>query len=112
MPGKTFLLGAICLLLVHRTVEAADDISFVNKTSSPINELHVGKPNSEIWGPNQLPSGEVPANGRTTLPGLRPGDYDVKIHMRTGGNCIIHKVAMKPGEPFQVSDSDLKECTK
>ncbi|MBV8092372.1 MAG: hypothetical protein JOY71_07725 [Acetobacteraceae bacterium] len=91
---------------------AAEEIWFVNKTSTAVDGLHLAKPNSQIWGPNYLEGGGVPEGGRTVLAGVKAGDYDVKLHMKTGGNCIIHKVAIKPGDSFQVSDSDLKECTK
>lgn len=111
MRCKTVLLTSFCLLLVQSAGQAADQVSLDNKSSLAINEVHLGKPNSEIWGPNQL-SGEAPANGRATLTGVQPGTYDVKVHMKTGATCIIHRVDMKPSEPFSVSDSNLKECSE
>ena len=112
MRLSTFLLTGSCLLFVQSVGEAADQVSFLNKTTSSIGELHLAKPNSEIWGPNQLAKGEVPANEQINLPNVQPGDYDVKVHVKFGPTCIIHKIAVKSGEPFSISDSDLKECTK
>src|SRR6185312_10512474 len=105
MRLRTFLLTGFCVLFVQSVGEAADQVSFLNKTTSTIGELHLAKPNSEIWGPNQLASGEVPSNERISLPDVQPGDYDLKVHVKFGPTCIIHKVAVKSGESFSVGDS-------
>ena len=111
MRLRSLLLTGSCLLFIQSVGEAADQVSFLNKTTSSIGELHWQSPTRKS-GDQINYQGVRCLNEQINLPNVQPGDYDVKVHVKFGPTCIIHKIAVKSSEPFSISDSDLKECTK
>lgn len=88
-------------------------VRFWNLTSSTVAKLYLSPAGKNEWGADQCgndPDGAVDHDERIKLPGIVPGEYDLKIGDKHGKVCIVRNVKIEANKVFSVQDKDLTDC--
>lgn len=97
---------------------SARDLLFWNMTEHEMVGVYLAKPGSNAWGPNLALSDTIDftAQGdeRIRMPGVTPGQYDVKLVDKEGQTCIVPNATVKGSGrvALAIEEDQLTHCTK
>jgi hypothetical protein len=86
---------------------------FWNLTSSTVAKLYLSPAGKNEWGADLCasdPDGAVDHDERLKLPGVTPGEYDLKLADKRGKVCLVRNVKIEADKVFSVQDKDLTDC--
>jgi hypothetical protein len=54
--------------------------------------------------------GSVDCDGRVRITGVSSGRYDIQFTDKTGRNCVVKGIEVKPGAVFSI-DNEMSHCS-
>jgi hypothetical protein len=112
------LCGIVVAASLAGTPARARDLLFWNMTEHEFVGVYLAPPGTNRWSTNMALSDNIDytANDdeRIRMPGVVPGQYDMKLVDKQGQTCIVRNVAVNGTRKVAVGidESQLTNCTQ
>lgn len=105
--GALAVMAVLFLTLVgcggsDESANESTGIKVVNNAPASIYHLYVSPTSTSNWGPDQLGTSTVPANGGSVAFTANPGRYDLKLIMSTGNQYTLYNFEVTAGQTITV----------
>ena len=101
----------VCGPLLSQAHVPSNSITIVNNSSREIRHVFLSPPDQNNWGPDQLGSSVVSANGGSVTINASCSGATVKVIAEDQDGCFIYKVvSCSENVTWTITNSDSRDC--